>query len=778
MLIDMTQAQGADERHGAEAMSQQARKPPALVPGYEIEGLLGEGAFGEVWLALDGNTGIRVAIKFYTRRGVREGAALAAEVQKMAFLFGDRHVVQLIHVGWESSPPYFVMEHMPRGSLETRLCDGPLPVDEALALIRDVTVALVHAHGKGIFHCDLKPANVLLGPDGRARLADFGQSRLSHEHAPALGTLFYMAPEQADLATSPDARWDVYALGVLLYQMLTGNPPLGDQPDAAALRGLTSLEERLAAYRHLVQHAPRPAAHRKVHGVDRTLAEIVDRCLAPVPGRRFPNPQAVLDALDARALWRARRPLVALATMGPALLLVLVLTFFAKKGFDAAVAASARSLTAVTKDITTTLARHVAEQIARSVNLRWRNLRRVADDPAFRDLVAAATGKGRDSAEVAALQEALLVSHGAYKEQPPVRSWAVYDKDGVKLAATSFDPSNPTYGNGLGEDFSSSDFFHGTGTDDRRGTKPRPLHGAHLSTIYEDHPSKTRVVALSMPIWKGMATGPDQSRLGVLVMEVEVRSFADLLPQGDFQADLVVTLIDTRPDWTDKANVILGHPFMTQCSDEDEVPPEVPSHALQSSPRGWQEDYQDPYGQDNRAFDRRWFAASVPVVVKMTDPEGNPTGAQKLGWSVIVQQDSDVVTRPIMDLQQNLSRQGRYALGCVVLMVMALFGFLGYALSQSSRSRLTSFLRGRAGLASAGGTALTGRRSAGLVSDGRRTPANAGRETAPAEALDAHRSVSRPAIVRREDAGPPPRHAATETGPSGAPDPAAGLTVG
>src|SRR3982751_1752835 len=100
MVIEMTQAQRDDERHGAEAMSQQARKPPALVPGYEIEELLGGGAFGGVWPARDCNPGIPVAIKFYTRRGDREGAALAAEAQKMAFLFGDRHVVQLIHVGW------------------------------------------------------------------------------------------------------------------------------------------------------------------------------------------------------------------------------------------------------------------------------------------------------------------------------------------------------------------------------------------------------------------------------------------------------------------------------------------------------------------------------------------------------------------------------------------------------------------------------------------------------------------------------------------------------
>ena len=195
------------------------------MPGYEPERFLGVGAYGEVWVAVERNTGRRVAIKFYAHRGGLDWSLLSREVEKLAFLFADRYVVQLLGVGWDADPPYYIMEYLEKGSLADRIAQGPVPVDEAVSLFRDVAIGLVHAHGKGVLHCDLKPANILLDQDGKPRLADFGQSRLSTEQAPALGTMFYMAPEQADLDAVPDARWDVYALGALLYCMLTGGPP-------------------------------------------------------------------------------------------------------------------------------------------------------------------------------------------------------------------------------------------------------------------------------------------------------------------------------------------------------------------------------------------------------------------------------------------------------------------------------------------------------------------------------------------------------------------------
>ena len=98
------------------------------------------------------------------------------------------------------------MDYIENGSLEALQREhGCFSASEVTELFTEVATGLLHAHGKGVLHCDLKPANILLDQDNKPRLADFGQSRLSSDQTPALGTLFYMAPEQANLKALPDA---------------------------------------------------------------------------------------------------------------------------------------------------------------------------------------------------------------------------------------------------------------------------------------------------------------------------------------------------------------------------------------------------------------------------------------------------------------------------------------------------------------------------------------------------------------------------------------------
>ena len=214
MTTDRTQQQSTEDALRSKQLSRKRNRPPIDVPGYSSRNFIGAGAYGEVWVAVDENTGRKVAIKFYAHRGGLDWSLLESEVEKLVFLSADRYVVQLLDVGWEAEPPYYVMEYIENGSLEDYLDrEGSVPVGEAVEMFRDVATGLLHAHGKGVLHCDLKPANILLDQDNKPRLADFGQSRLSNDQTPALGTLFYMAPEQASLQAVPDARWDVYALG-------------------------------------------------------------------------------------------------------------------------------------------------------------------------------------------------------------------------------------------------------------------------------------------------------------------------------------------------------------------------------------------------------------------------------------------------------------------------------------------------------------------------------------------------------------------------------------
>ena len=138
MNSDQTQHQSDDEREKARDLSLKPSRPPGNVPGYTIQQFIGSGAYGEVWSGTDKKTGRRVAVKFYTRRSSEDVRQLAREVEKLVVLAADRYVVQLVDVGWDADPPFFVMDYIEHGSLEDRLKkDKTLPVDEAIDMFSD-----------------------------------------------------------------------------------------------------------------------------------------------------------------------------------------------------------------------------------------------------------------------------------------------------------------------------------------------------------------------------------------------------------------------------------------------------------------------------------------------------------------------------------------------------------------------------------------------------------------------------------------------------------------
>lgn len=330
--IENTLNQTVGEQMRAEELSLRATTPPAQVPGYRLDRLLGQGAFGQVWVGNNLNTGRTVAIKFYLHRSGVNWSSLTREVKNLVSMAGNRYIVQVLEVGWDAEPPYYVMEYLENGSLDDLIRSrGAMPPSKAVELFSDIAMGLNHSHGKGVLHCDLKPANVLLDQDWLPRLADFGQSRLSNEQTPSLGTLFYMAPEQADLNALPDARWDVYALGAIFYCMIVGSPPYKTPDTVSTLDTAASLPERLKRYRDTIFKSHFPRAHHRVRGMDRWLVAIVDRCIAKKPEDRFANVQQVLAAIERRQMARLRRPLMLLGIVGPILLLA-VMGLFAWRG--------------------------------------------------------------------------------------------------------------------------------------------------------------------------------------------------------------------------------------------------------------------------------------------------------------------------------------------------------------------------------------------------------------------------------------------------------------
>jgi hypothetical protein len=715
---------GDDDRAAARELSLRGVRPPVKVPGYEHEQFLGHGAYGEVWVAVNRNSGRKVAIKFYTRRGGTDWAALAREVEKLRYLFSDRYVVQLFEVGWESEPPYYVMEFMENGSLEDVLRAGPIPVHEAVGYFREIAVALVHAHDKGILHCDLKPGNVLLDHDRRPRLADFGQSRLTNEMSPALGTLFYMAPEQADLTAAPDARWDVYALGAVMYRMLTGEPPHYQSTPLSE----GNLESQLAAYRKLILHAPKPDAHRKLFGVDAELATIIDRCLEPSPSKRYPNPQAVLTALDAWQLRRVRRPLLFLTGCGFGLLF-LVMAAIGSYVFWTSVNTAEQGVVNRAMEGNQFAARAEAQQMAMETEHRWRVLEFEAADPRLREWLALGPAlKEEGHRETVQKLDAWLAERRAkynqdFREEAVASLWIAVDRGGYNRGMS---PAFPKFRH---QYFGHRDYFTGLGRNVDENIHPPPaiISGPHRSVVYRRRSTRTWAVTFSVPVPSlDAASGP----VGIVAMSVDLK-----LENTPEELNRFSVLVDTRLDANDKAGLVVRHPYMATLpadADEENLPlyysEQLVALAKKREP-GWelQPYYQDPVERDS--FAGTWLAAVEPVVVRSGN--GKPVDT---GFLIVVQERRDEVMKPVRDLQWRLSYGALLATLFVLLLLTILTVGMISVLDGAPKSRVTRFLRRWAGLPT--GTVGTG--TAGTTSGG-----SVGAKTAQADATPSQRSEDR-----------------------------------
>jgi|GEM_PF-4154883 len=260
---------------------------------WQLDRLLGRGGMGRVYEARDLGSGRRVALKVlsealaqdpaFVRRFRREGKVLAS--------LSHPHLVEVLDQGEDHGQVWFAMEYVRGETLRRRLERGALTPTEAVRTASEICSALAYAHDKGVVHRDLKPENVLLGEDGRVRLADFGLLRLVRESTPEsttrltrtdviLGTYEYMAPEQRREAGEVDGRSDLFSLGVMLYEGLTGKLPLGRFTPASEL----------------------------VPGLSPGMDTVIHRALAPEPKDRYSSARELSSALAQAMTQHPRTP--------------------------------------------------------------------------------------------------------------------------------------------------------------------------------------------------------------------------------------------------------------------------------------------------------------------------------------------------------------------------------------------------------------------------------------------------------------------------------------
>jgi hypothetical protein len=692
MSTDYTQAQGSEQLERSLKLSQQRVAPPCEVPGYEPRRFLGAGAYGEVWVAVDRTTGRQVAIKFYLHRGGLDWSLLSHEVEKLTFLSADRYVVQLLDVGWEAEPPYYVMEYVENGSLDDRLAQGKLSAAEATAMIHEIAIGLTHSHSKGILHCDLKPANILVDQDGKPRLADFGQSRLSHEQSPALGTLFYMAPEQAASHAVPDARWDVYALGAIFYALLIGHPPHRGEKALSEIDSAPHLHGRLDRYRRLIERAPPPTEHHRVTGVDKELAAIIDRCLAPDPAVRYPTVQTVLDALDARQRRRSRRPLVVMGALGPMLLLA-VMAVVAWLWFSTSLGNSTEALTDSALKGLKFAAQSAARGAGAELQSRFYDVEEAARDPAVIEALSAMetdpkmqavlTGlsKGRDNdlveqlrkaKETATLQERLkLFDQQILTENKHSESWFITDARGVQVARYY------AYDQSLGRNYAWASYFYGGATDQPEDWRPKPEQHVQTTQLSAAHPGNMSglwVVSISTPIYKG--EGADKQFLGVIGVSFELaKNFINLLEE---QPDFFPVLVDVRNGAHN--GLILQHPLLQKLrkqSDEkvdrfvSDMQYRVTPDVISQLKKDGASDYRDPLGKDKVGTDYRgrYLAADAPI--ELLTGEGKDKHEEPCGWVIVVQDPYEkAIGTTLHQLRSTLLVSGLAALGMIGIVIL------------------------------------------------------------------------------------------------------------
>ena len=264
---------------------------PPVLSGFTITELLGHGGFGRVYLAKDERLGRQVAVKVpYTSCMISDEATADHFLDEARLIATLQHpgIVTLYDVVTQDGQCHLISEYVTGGTLEDRLTKGPISLDDAVSLTSQLADALAHAHSRNIVHRDLKPRNILIDQQGSPRITDFGlairDDQQQTDSAQSAGTQDYLAPEQLpDRRHYIDGRTDIWALGVILYRMLTGQLPFQGRHEAL--------------FDQIANRSPKPPRQLNP-AIPAALEAICLICLEKNPDHRFASATELQEALE------------------------------------------------------------------------------------------------------------------------------------------------------------------------------------------------------------------------------------------------------------------------------------------------------------------------------------------------------------------------------------------------------------------------------------------------------------------------------------------------
>ena len=266
---------------------------PEKIGRYEVKSELGRGGMATVYRAVDPNSGREVAIKVLPREMMHDPQFRERFEREIKMIASLEHpaIVPVYDVGDIDGQPYFVMRFMTGGSLSDLIEKGSIPIEDTAKIIEKIAQGLAYAHRKGVIHRDLKPDNILFNDDGEPFISDFGVAKISESTSNltgsgVIGTPAYMSPEQAQ-GNEVDLRSDVYGLGVIVYQMLSGHQPYSaDTPMGVVVKHITE---------------PVPEILKVLPNLPEEVDAIIKTAMAKDKNQRYANTIELAKALNTLA---------------------------------------------------------------------------------------------------------------------------------------------------------------------------------------------------------------------------------------------------------------------------------------------------------------------------------------------------------------------------------------------------------------------------------------------------------------------------------------------